>query len=509
MATTATIEARATLDDSDYRRKLQAMPGMAKSTLGNIGGFAMGNVLGNLIMKGVSGAIGFMKSSLQKFAVQDDAFQGLRASLRNLGKEYNLRSQDLAKFASELQKTTRYGDESTLQAMTQGLNMGISTRKIKDATKAAMGLAAAYKMDLSTAMMLVSRASQGNTGMLQRYGIAIDTSKTKKQQFNELLKKGADNFALAEDSAKTFSGQLTQASNAFGDLQESLGKCIVELFNMDQAGGSLADMLSDLTDYIRKNSDEWVLNIRKTYFYLEAGVKAIWELVKPIVEGIVDIFKVAMNNIIAIWDWGFDNVGKLWEKLPQIFIAIFKDICNIMKNYFKLWLDSFTTLGKAIRQALKGGGTAGFREMFNKLKMDVITLVSELGSHTEEAMRKAGVSELKLESPDYSKFIRGYKGLGDRLEALDRQRQEKQAKEDERYRKKLEEKEMAMQDKSRKRSKAPEEQKQTVMGSFSAAILDAMLGASTPEKETAKNTRKSVDLLTQIRNSGWKDNTYT
>ena len=68
---------------------------------------------------------------------------------------------------------------------------------------------------------------------------------------------------------------------------------------------------------------------------------------------------------------------------------------------------------------------------------------------------------------------------------------------------------MAMQDKSRKRSKAPEEQKQTVMGSFSAAILDAMLGASTPEKETAKNTRKSVDLLTQIRNNDRNANTYT
>jgi hypothetical protein len=45
---------------------------------------------------------------------------------------------------------------------------------LKGATKAAIGLSAAFGIDLATAMDLIGKAAAGNTSMLGRYGIVLD-----------------------------------------------------------------------------------------------------------------------------------------------------------------------------------------------------------------------------------------------------------------------------------------------------------------------------------------------
>ncbi|HUU92780.1 MAG TPA: hypothetical protein VM238_16435, partial [Phycisphaerae bacterium] len=83
------------------------------------------------------------------------------------------------------------------------------------------------------------------TQTLARYGIVLDTTATAQEQFNELLKIGAANFALAEAEAQTTAGRLTQLKNALGDLGESLGALILGL---DGGGANI----KDITDAIQK-----------------------------------------------------------------------------------------------------------------------------------------------------------------------------------------------------------------------------------------------------------------
>lgn len=518
MAEVAAIEAKFTLDDSDFRNKLENAPKVAQDAMSKGGGIlsqavgtAIGTMAASYVQKAIGGAIGFVKSSMKAFMEQDEASRSLRASLRNIGEEYNLQSQALEKYAGDLQKVTRYGDETTVKAMSMGINMGISAGKIKDATKAAMGLAAAYGMDLNTSMQLVAKASQGNAGALSRYGITVDATKSRHEQFNQVLKKGIANFELAKESAKTLAGQLGQAAGAYGDLQETIGQCIVEMFNLDEAGGSIADMLSELNEKIQEHKDEWIFSIKQVYYFLEAGVKAVWETAKPVVMLVVDIFKTGFKNIYSIIEWTFENAGKIVRNFPDIIMGVMNDIVNYIWNRLKMLLDVFVNFWSAVWRAIRHGEIEGFSEMLETWKEDALTLYSDIGEETKAAMKRAGVTELHIESPDYSKVIDDYKGLGDRLVEIDRTRQKKQEKEEERYQRRLREKNMAMQDKSKKRNAmGPDEAvvKMNVMGSFSAAVLDAMLGASTPEKETAKNTRKAADYLFQIREATRGSNVY-
>jgi len=130
-------------------------------------------------------------------------------------------------YAATLQGLTIYGDELILAQMAYGKNLGITTDKLKEAAKAAIGLAAKYSIDLATSMMLVGRASQGQTQMLTRYGIVLNQTLTVQQKFDELLRIGADSFTLAEKAAKDAAGTFRQFKNAVGDVAEDIGGPVI------------------------------------------------------------------------------------------------------------------------------------------------------------------------------------------------------------------------------------------------------------------------------------------
>ncbi|MBO4620372.1 MAG: hypothetical protein J5654_09715 [Victivallales bacterium] len=173
---------------------------------------------------GIQKAIGLLSASFKKFTIQEDAVVSLERSLQNAGAETETYSRRLQRLAAELQKVTKHGDEATLAAMSQAMNLGISASQMEEVTKAAMGLAAAIGVDLNTAMSLMVRANAGHTETLAKYGITLDGTLTKEQRFQQLLEIGKQKFPLAE--AKSASDKLQQMGNAVGDTGEAIGRML-------------------------------------------------------------------------------------------------------------------------------------------------------------------------------------------------------------------------------------------------------------------------------------------
>lgn len=194
---------------------------------------------------GVRGLVGFFKNSIEAAKKQEDAMNSLRAALRATADDTAATMDQFQQFAAQTQRRTIYGDEAVLEALAYAKNLGVVTGQMEDATVAAVGLAAKFNIDLKTAMMLIGRASQGQTQMLTRYGILVDITKSKQEQFNQILQIGADAFYLAEAAAETTSGKIFQAKNTFGDLQETIAGLVLPVM------GELADVLDTklLTDY--------------------------------------------------------------------------------------------------------------------------------------------------------------------------------------------------------------------------------------------------------------------
>lgn len=238
-----TISGAVILDTSDFKNKVKELPQEAENQFKKVAQTAVTY----LSLRAISN---FAAKAVKGYLIQEKAVESVRASLRNMGEEVNHNTKELEAFASEMQKITTYGDDTTLQAMSQGLNLGISNDQIKEATKAAMGLTKKLGVDLNNAMMMVGKASQGNTAMFSRYGYVIDESMSKSEKFAEVLKIGGNSFSLVTDEAKTTGGQIQQAMNNLGDSMDAIGKSIIEPFL------PLINLVSSLAEKFNKLSPE-------------------------------------------------------------------------------------------------------------------------------------------------------------------------------------------------------------------------------------------------------------
>ena len=270
------------LDDGDFKSGLNRMQTSAESVFKKIGSIAAAYLSWRSIADVTSA-----------FMTQQDAVEGVRSALRNLGREADGNTAKFARFASEMQKITKYGDESTLAVMSQGMRLGIDPSQIESVTKSAMGLSQKLGIDLPSSMQLLARASKGHTEMLARYGISLDQNLSKEEQYQQILKQGADSFSLVTDAAQTASGQFAQMANALGDSKEAIGQIAVEALlpavrgitelstafnNLDPAmqqlivtAGTLGASLAALNGFgfLRKANDA-IRNLAPTQYLLEA-----------------------------------------------------------------------------------------------------------------------------------------------------------------------------------------------------------------------------------------------
>lgn len=240
------ISALVTLDKQEFDRGLDSLPGKAENTFKKIAGLAASYLSYRSLM-----------GSVNAYFVQQDAVEGLRSSLRNLGHQTRQTMEEYQKFASMMQSRTRYGDEGTLQAMAQGVRLGIDPSRLQEVTEAAIGLSTRVGIDLPNAMQLLARASHGHTEMLARYGVAIDGTKDKMEQFNDVLEWSKVGVAMAEDAAKTAQGQFEQMANAMGDASEKLGEGVAEGLRPVWTGvKSMSEAFSDAAPIVKRLTGE-------------------------------------------------------------------------------------------------------------------------------------------------------------------------------------------------------------------------------------------------------------
>ena len=151
---------------------------------------------------------------------QQDAINSLNSALQITGQFSEATSRSLQEFAGEMQKTTKFGDELTMQNMALIQSLGrLDEEGLKRATVAAQDMASALGVDLATASRLVGRAATGNISVLTRYGLEVQKGATNAESFANALKAIETQFGgAAQAQAATFSGRLAQMRNNFGDL---------------------------------------------------------------------------------------------------------------------------------------------------------------------------------------------------------------------------------------------------------------------------------------------------
>jgi hypothetical protein len=286
------------------------------SFVGNIASTAVTKSLG-LITSGITTLVGSIEGAVKASAEEATALQTLNIALAQTGVYTAKASKEFAAFASEIETSTGVQTEAVFQtaAYIQQINK-LSNKDLKAATQATVDFASALNLDLGTATSVVSKAIDGNTKSLAKYGIAVSKGTTEAETLSNVLNALAGQQGAAEAKTRTFAGGFTLLETNIGNFQKSIGFLIAENPAVIAALGGLAKGISFLSGVLEENK------------------AVITDFVTNVVLKLVDGLKIA-SDVFAFFNKGIAGVQITSKLLEQTFFGI-----DIALSKFGIGLDS-------------------------------------------------------------------------------------------------------------------------------------------------------------------------
>ena len=189
-------------------------------------------------------ALGGIVSITKAANKQEDALKQLEDRIRSTKGAAGLTAEELIRMSKELQNVTRFGDEATQEAQAMLLTFTkIGKDVFPDVIERIQDVSTVMRQDLKASTVQLGKALNdpvANLGALSRTGIQF--SKEQKETIKTLASTNrlaeAQGIILAELETQfggaaraaggTFPGKLAKLSNAYGDLQEEMGKGITQ-----------------------------------------------------------------------------------------------------------------------------------------------------------------------------------------------------------------------------------------------------------------------------------------
>lgn len=223
-----------------------------KASSSVFGGMAKDFAVGSLVADGFKFALSAVKDfaigSIQASQEQENAINNLIVALKRTGEFSEQAVSDLSAFASELQATTIYGDELILSQLALAKSFGATNEQAKDLVKAGANLSATFGGTLEDNVEKLGKTLQGSAGRLGQYIGAIGNLRESQLRAGEAIDIVNEKFAgSAQAQTATFTGTITQLSNAVSDLQEELGGLVTNSETVKSGLGVLTGIFQELT----------------------------------------------------------------------------------------------------------------------------------------------------------------------------------------------------------------------------------------------------------------------
>ena len=299
------VVAKLRIDDSDAKKDMDSFSkNLAKIGAGIGAGAAIAAV-------GVA-----FKKAVDSASEAEIAVKTFNQALSVSGHYTSEASQAFQDYASSLQRTTGVSDELILQNSALLVSEGkLSGEGLKTATAAALDLAAGLQIDVGQAFDVVTKAANGNVGMLAKYGLEVQKGASDSEKFAASLEFINRNFAGAGASGlQGYTGAITKLSNAFGDVFEESGKLFTNSKTIRAIVILVAEAFEKVSDKIAgvgKSGDalETVFNNMIAF-----GQTVINLVLKPI-EAISSFLATGVAVIVSTAMTQVSMLAQVWDKI--------------------------------------------------------------------------------------------------------------------------------------------------------------------------------------------------
>jgi hypothetical protein len=192
-------------------------------------GVTVANLASTAIIGTANAVKNFVIGSINAAIEQEDAINRLNQALKASG-DFSLRaSQDFQNFASSMQKVSVFGDEIIIGQIAVAKSFGATNEQAKQLVQAAANLSATFGGSLDSNVEKLGKTFSGSAGRLAQYIPEL-------KAMTEAQLKAGDAFEIvnskfggaAENELQTYSGKVKAAENALSDLQEEMGRFVIE-----------------------------------------------------------------------------------------------------------------------------------------------------------------------------------------------------------------------------------------------------------------------------------------
>jgi len=219
---------------------------------------AAGVFVGNIATKGfeqltkaIDNSIDFAKESIKAYSEQEDALNKLGQALRASGDFSEEAIADFSDFATELQRTSKFGDEVVLSQLALAKSLGATNTKAKEIVEAAAELSAVFGGSLEENVAKLGRTLSGEIGRLGQLIPQLKELTAEQLRAGEAAAIINQRFSgSAASELDTYTGSIIASSNAFSDLQEEIGSVLVDVLRLKDINKFLATVYQTLTDKV-------------------------------------------------------------------------------------------------------------------------------------------------------------------------------------------------------------------------------------------------------------------
>lgn len=306
-------------------------------------------------------AVGFGVMSVKAFMEAEDASAQLDAVLKSTGNAAGITKDQLLDQATALQSVTKFSDEA-VQA-TQAMLLTFTNIKggvMQEATQTALDMAQALGMDGSQAAMQLGKAlNDPAQGLSKLMRVGVQFTEEQQKQITAMADAGdaagAQRLMLEElnkefggsatAAGATYAGQLEILKNTFGDLQETVGKFILDaikpmmtafsgwLKQVNESGGLMAwfgEQIDKNKPIIMAVAGAILVGLLPA---LVAAAAAAWAFMAPLLPFIAigAALGLAVNYLVEQfggWSKVMGVVGGILDQLKlawNVFIEAFQD----------------------------------------------------------------------------------------------------------------------------------------------------------------------------------------
>lgn len=222
-----------------------AVTGLGQSLLGGVAGGAVVAGIG-AVSSALASLPRFLTDSVQAAAEAARAQGQLINSLRNTGQLSAGYVSALNAQAQAQSRVSTFTDEAVSGIQRQLVLFGASRAEVQRLTPIVLDLAVATDRDLGSALLAVTKYSQGNVDAFTRLGLRFDENATQGEKLAKVNEFLARTQGAARTEAASLGGQLTNLSKEWGELQGTTGRWLSALLDLPERIGRVKEAIQTL-----------------------------------------------------------------------------------------------------------------------------------------------------------------------------------------------------------------------------------------------------------------------